>query len=407
MDFATHKLRWADVAPEKRRFDELRASQMVSEQLRVHDRSHDKEYGSHFLESCLDQLLVQEFGVWISGWRSGEEGGPVLTELRREDPPVRQTLCVMARIREWRYFLEAVDSLISNYPLSSRGGIGRGVQKAAARLIPLVLQRTRAQNAWYRTCALALNWYLEAFGAGSRKSREVIRQTLSGQFDSWVQPSVASQNEAVRQVSEAVASIEPVAEPEDCLAHWLEVREPPERQFAYYPEEYPPLRGDGHFRYIREREKDNRMLEALREARQWARGERALTLNVLRQWHSIFRNEPQAALRTTDALANRGRERYGVEHLPKFTEKLSEANDTNLAPPWRGALAYLDICFFRPFADGNARLARLALDAILLRAGYALNYVEPVFVVAGAADDAQGGTLLSLAVSDLMGSLAH
>lgn len=404
MDFVTFRLRWTDVAPEKRRFEELRASQLVTEFLNNYDRSFTEQFGAHFLESCLDQLLVQHFGVWISGWRSGPDGGPVLTELNPDDPPVRQSLAVMARIREWRSFLESVESLISEYPLSLGRGISRSVQKVAARLIPLALQMTRAQNAWYRTCALALNWYLEAFGIGDRKSRAVVDKTFSAQFSDWKQPPVATQNSVVRQISEAVAETSPL-ETEDCLERWLQLREPPERQFEYFPESYPPLRGDGHFKYIREVEKDERMLEALRTSRQWARGEEPLTFAVLREWQALLLNDPEVGLRTTDASARRGRERYGVEHLSRFNGKLMEANEPHLRTPWRAALTYLDICNFRPFPDGNTRLARLALDGILLRDGYALNYIEPVFVVARAAEDARGGTLLSLVVSDLMGSL--
>lgn len=404
MALTTFSLRWADVAPKKRCFDELRATELVSQFMREADPRELEQHGYYHLERCLDQLLVTEFGAWISGWKSGEDGGPVLTTWELDQPGVHQTLAVMQQIAEWRSFLEAIDRLIKNFPLSSERALEKSVQKAAVRIIPLVLQKTGAMDAWYRTCALALSWYLEAFGVGDRLSRRVIADTFSGQFASCVRPSVEQQNEAVRKVSEAVAATPPLVG-EDCLARWLEVREAPAGQFAHYPAEYPPLRADGHLRYIREREKDERMLEALGVARRWARGDQPLTVSVLKLWLSVALAAPKVALRTTDAFAKKGRERYGVTHLHLLHEKLSEANLKGLAAPWRAAMVYLDICFFHPFPDGNARLARLAADAILLREGFALNYVEPVFVVARAAEDAQGGTLLSLAISDLMGRL--
>jgi hypothetical protein len=46
----------------------------------------------------------------------------------------------------------------------------------------------------------------------------------------------------------------------------------------------------------------------------------------------------------------------------------------------RAARVYLDICFFHPFPDGNARAARLALDHVLTREGLALRVADPAFV---------------------------
>ena len=48
---------------------------------------------------------------------------------------------------------------------------------------------------------------------------------------------------------------------------------------------------------------------------------------------------------------------------------------------------YLDVCFFHPFADGNARAARLALDHVLTSAGLGLHTAEPVFLLPRRADD--------------------
>lgn len=402
MHFATHKLRWRDVAPEKRRFDEILATQIVSEFLRDFSPERLELHGYYHLESCLDQLLVQQFGVWICGWRSGEDGGPVQSQLNPEAPPDQQTLAVLSAVREWRAFLEAVDATILDLPLTIDRYLVNSIEIAAGRLIPIVLACTEAQDAWYTTCALALNWYLEAQGFGDQRSRSLIESVFRGQFDSWVAPSTLRQKEACRLVGETVASLSPPRQA-DCLERWLEVREPSAAQFAHFPESYPPLRCDGHRFYMERHEKDRRMLEALQHARRWAEGSEPLSVPVLQRWQAVVLGKERVELRAADAFAKLGRERYGIEPLGRLEEFLSEADDPALSPPWRAALAYLDICFFHPFEDGNARLARLVLDAILWRHGYALNYVEPAFVVARAAEDTQGGTQLALTVSDLMG----
>ncbi|MGW6646680.1 Fic family protein [Streptomyces iakyrus] len=51
------------------------------------------------------------------------------------------------------------------------------------------------------------------------------------------------------------------------------------------------------------------------------------------------------------------------------------------APPLpltaRAARVYLDVCFFHPFDDGNARAAFLTLVFVLAREGIALDRVSP------------------------------
>lgn len=98
-----------------------------------------------------------------------------------------------------------------------------------------------------------------------------------------------------------------------------------------------------------------------------------------------------ARLRSRDAYAHAGRERYGTPHdLRDALEAcLAEAESPGLPAVHRAARAYLDVCFFHPFADGNARAARLAFDHVLMRAGVALHSVEPVFLLPRRATDPQ------------------
>ncbi|WP_306364834.1 Fic family protein [Nocardia sp. CC227C] len=67
----------------------------------------------------------------------------------------------------------------------------------------------------------------------------------------------------------------------------------------------------------------------------------------------------------------------------------------------RAARVYLDVCFFHPFADGNARSALLALAFVLARDGIVLDEVGPVAQVQRPADDAEG----ALGLADLVVTL--
>jgi hypothetical protein len=56
-----------------------------------------------------------------------------------------------------------------------------------------------------------------------------------------------------------------------------------------------------------------------------------------------------------------------------------DADDHSVPLLARAARAYLDVCFFHPFVDGNARAARLIFDGVLAREGVILADVRPLF----------------------------
>ena len=98
--------------------------------------------------------------------------------------------------------------------------------------------------------------------------------------------------------------------------------------------------------------------------------------------------------------------------LNKLMEELSaqaiaafdmETRFRTLAARGDAARVYLDVCYFHPFVDGNARAARLALDHVITRAGLAQHAVEPLFVVARAADDGRGAWGLAYSIEYLLG----
>ncbi|MEU4066197.1 Fic family protein [Streptomyces wedmorensis] len=87
---------------------------------------------------------------------------------------------------------------------------------------------------------------------------------------------------------------------------------------------------------------------------------------------------PEPPFRRLPASTKGGRERYGIS--PDIRARL-DACLTQSAPDAerplsltdRAARAYLDVCFFHPFDDGNARSVFLALVFVLAREGIALD----------------------------------
>ena len=84
---------------------------------------------------------------------------------------------------------------------------------------------------------------------------------------------------------------------------------------------------------------------------------------LLCTWSSEILGEP-SGLRTTEAFAKGGAERYGTEHLSSFADAVAQACSHEHVLV-RAARLYLDICFYHPFSDGNGRLAKRTLPHVL------------------------------------------
>jgi hypothetical protein len=173
-----------------------------------------------------------------------------------------------------------------------------------------------------------------------------------------------------------------------------------------------PVRRDGHCAYIetvdatRDPIRAARMLRALEACRASARRGERLSFESLRAWQQLVL-DADVDFRTSEAFAHRGSERYGLgpETRWQFEACLAEANDgASVTAVARAARAYLDVCYFHPFPDGNARAARLALDHVLTRAGLALHAAEPVFIVARRALDRFGAYSFQSVVDYLAGA---
>ncbi|MFE7586452.1 Fic family protein [Streptomyces gardneri] len=120
-------------------------------------------------------------------------------------------------------------------------------------------------------------------------------------------------------------------------------------------------------------------------------------------WQQTVLGEGMAAFRTMPAFSKGGRERYGItpDTRARFEQCLSESAQPDLPLPSRAARTYLDILFFHPFEDGNARAAMLAVAFVLAREGWVIDQVHPLQTTRWA-DDAEGAADLAMLLGILI-----
>ncbi|WP_064741768.1 Fic family protein [Hamadaea tsunoensis] len=183
----------------------------------------------------------------------------------------------------------------------------------------------------------------------------------------------------------------------DHLVGWLQAR----AQVAWrdvVPAGPGPVRArrDGFADHARVRG-DARLLAAQDAVRRAAGTATTLTPDLLAGWNAITLGVPAVEFRRGPAYAKDGRERYGLhpDTAYRFAACLAEAADPAVPLAARAARVYLDIAFFHPYADGNARLGGLALQFVLLREQTELDDVAPILTVVRRADDPDGAASLA------------
>jgi hypothetical protein len=419
---AVRFLRWCDLDPTGRAFDPAPARALIGALL---SGARSKDQDRDASESGVDRALLAEYGAWASGWcwAASEPGGggPVRgwccaqhSLFRADDADAMASVDrVVAALCEWRAFLEELAALFAELRgLASGASIEEGVEYAAGALLPLIVARTSAEDAWYSTFGRVLGWYLESAGQDPARFHAAVASLVAGRFQSWVEPEIEVGQAACAELGREIARIAAQRDaPPDALAAWRAMRR---RAYAHAtPDEtHDPVLVDGHLRFIdrvdraRDPLRADRLLAALQACRASARDHESLTFERLAEWQSIVLDAP-VDLRTRDAYAKGGRERYAAEDglRRSFAEAIEQANDGSTPVSVRAARAYLDVCFFHPFDDGNARAARLAMDHVLTRAGMGLHAADPLFTVARAAGDERGARALGFLVEHLMGPM--
>ncbi|MEU3668349.1 Fic family protein [Streptomyces virginiae] len=145
-------------------------------------------------------------------------------------------------------------------------------------------------------------------------------------------------------------------------------------------------------------DRGHRLLAALAQSRTDASHRRPLTCTLLTGWQQLVLGTPEVRFRRGDAFAKGGRERYALTpHTQRdFEQCLRDSADPRVPLASRAARAYLDVAFFHPFPDGNARLAMLTLAYVLEWEGVRLDQVGPLQTTRYADDDAGAADLAAL-----------
>ncbi len=401
---AFFSLHWRDIDPATHSFDPAPAREIAERLVKrlaetlPENREHTREDPRQ--TQCEEDLSLEfaaHYGPWILGWTwSSSEpggGGPVNAwccprdSLLRKKEPVQATVDrIVLAVTEWRQFLELVarEQIRLNAETNSLLP-DTAIEIIATRYLPLVLERTQCSDAWYNLYDKLVVWHLESLGHDDIRIHHAITQAISGRFQSWVEPEPQVVKDVVSKLSQDVAEVMTAApENTDALLSWLKIRGKTD-----WKQKYPKtssVRGDGHVAFIhkydrvRSPERAHRLQNALEFVRK--NSARQLDWSLLCAMQERVLGENNVEFRRGDAHAKGGRERYGLDSKTrqKFEQCLSEANDTSISPQARAARVYLDICFFHPFVDGNARAARLALDHVLTRAGLSLALADPLFL---------------------------
>ncbi|MFE1416715.1 Fic family protein [Streptomyces sp. NPDC058746] len=366
---------------------------------------------------AMSYALVQRYGRWTVGWRWSHDegdfdGGPVGNWCCPRDSvtTAEETLArVEAALCEWREWLEDLAGWFEAYPLDLTDIEDQRIlwERAARNLILQVVDRTGCGSGWHGHCHQVLTWFLSRWGVAPDVARGLVDAAIGGRFRSWTGPDSV----LVDDIAEKLAlSLHPgVGGPgsdipaPDHLQRWLAVRESvPWHEIPDSGADGPvvPLR-DGAAEDIRafdgaiDSARAEGLLSALESLRaDAARGAR-LDFAVLSSWQQHLLGTPQPPrFRSLPAFAKGSRERYGIgpDTRARFDTCLAEsASDAGrpLGLTARAARVYLDICFFHPFDDGNARSAFLALVFVLAREGIALDGVGLLRRITFQADNPQ------------------
>ncbi len=193
-----YSLTWAEVDPLGHPFeldeDAARAlAECVAPLLPRADTA--KESGRSSLDPVTD-FLVERYGRWARGWNwsvgEGDTDGGVVGVWCCASHSVttadETSALVVAALLEWRDWLEELAerfaALAPPKPLEDPWHW----ERACARLVTVVADRTQAESGWYRHCMQVLTWFLTRNGIPQERAREIVESAVGGRFDSWVAP---------------------------------------------------------------------------------------------------------------------------------------------------------------------------------------------------------------------------
>ncbi|MFG2577390.1 cell filamentation protein Fic [Streptomyces sp. NPDC048481] len=435
VELAPRFLTWDDVDPARHCFDGASASRVVRSlgpARRVPSRP-DIPFGDRAMSDwswsegqpwaeAMSHALAEHYGRWTVGWRWAHDegdfdGGPVGNWCCPRDSittPEETLTRVVAALREWREWVESLAGWFEAYPLDLAGIEDQRIlwERAARNLILQVSDRTGCGSGWHAHCRQVLTWFLSRWGVAPDRAQELVDEAVGGRFASWTGPGIVLVDDVAEQLALSVRpddGARSAGPAPDHLERWLAVRGTVPWPTA--PEgggEEPVVPScDGAAEDIRafdgalDPARARGLLTALELLRADAACGSRVDFALLQRWQQHVLGTPRPpSFRDLPAFAKGGRERYGIgpDTRARFDACLAESarsTERPLSLTARAARACLDVCFFHPFDDGNARSAFLTLVFVLAREGVALDGVGLLRRVSFQADDPQDALILT------------
>ncbi|MFD8978484.1 Fic family protein [Streptomyces sp. NPDC059564] len=435
-------LRWDEVDPARHPFDSESVARLVHSlgPARCVPCRPDVPFASPVMTAwrrseadpwadTMSYALAECYGRWAVGWRWSHDegdydGGPVgYWCCPRDSITTREeTLArVVAALCEWREWLESLAGRFEAYPLKLADVEDQRIlwECAARNLILQVADRTGCGSGWYGHCRQVLTWFLSHWGVAPDDAQELVEQAIGGRFRSWTGPDTDLVDDVAERLAlslrpDSGARVDAIVP--DHLRSWLAVRatvpwqDVEDVQDGDAGRPVVPSR-DGAVQDIRSIDaavnpaRAEGLLAALELTRADASRGAALDFELLSRWQQqVLNAEQPPPFRSLPAFAKEGRERYGIgpDTRARFDACLAESatdGGPHLPLAVRAARAYLDVCFFHPFDDGNARSAFLALVFVLAREGVALDSFSLIRRVTFKADDLQDALSLTAYVN--------
>ncbi|HLL25817.1 MAG TPA: hypothetical protein VK427_26950, partial [Kofleriaceae bacterium] len=208
--FHARHLRWADVDPATHPFDAASVEAALAAALGgARAKDHRRQ------EAHASAVLVRTVGLWTVGWAwSQSDGGPAIDRAREALIPD-----VMRALQSWRDYIEEMAAVFATLPRED--DLVTALQRAAARVLPLVVARTDANDAWYATLSSALSWYVDHAQLATDDLHTAIADATRYEFSSWIAPEDDVATTAIDNVARRVVA--PPAS-RDALEAWLVAR---------------------------------------------------------------------------------------------------------------------------------------------------------------------------------------
>ncbi|WP_242440729.1 hypothetical protein [Streptomyces sp. CB02923] len=145
----------------------------------------------------MTALLTSRYGRWTCGWNwAFLDGGPVGAWCCDEHSigEAEETAArVAASLLDWRDWLEDMAERFEQLaPLPGADAEERSwhLERAVARLVPTVVDRTQVEYSWDGLCATTLTWFLSSTGLDPEEAEKAVDAAIGGRFKSWVRPSL-------------------------------------------------------------------------------------------------------------------------------------------------------------------------------------------------------------------------